>query len=695
MNQKKENNMKVDIKLISISILIPLAIIAVAKLVPTNLVTWGFLILILGLYTWSICQISKITSIKKELKDLNQEIQEKINLSMSDEEKFEIINNIIQQDKYSHIDDIFNDYKRTFRKINVQTSSGEEKRKYYSTVDIEYFFNEENLIYKNIYYKTINYITQGMTGIGIFGTFMGIVQGIGGLDTSSSEAMKEGINILLGGVSVSFNSSLYGILFSILLTAILKLLIESTMQLCNKTTNMINNIVPNSNDKEGFKELEDELKKQTSSLEKLATDLAIQMEDKFNSAMEKNLSKLTQDLGIFIDKMGNGFSQSMIDSTSRNIDVLNSTISPVIEKLDTTMRNIEKSQQNSSMKFIEDAMSTMKETIKVGTNDEIEKLKESMEIISSKNAEMVDTFTSSMENMKKLTVHQENLIKNTTDSTNSMNMTTENMKELQSSLSTVIESLRNVSSANNISLENVQTTVKSLEVSMAKQVDIIKSVENMVEKSNSLAKVQDEYIDKFNSISTAMDDSLDNTQKHIKAITHTFNMYKEQFESIKNSTVESIKVIDSRYKDIAGDLNYVNNNLAGTIESLDKNLVVKVNDMGNKLHSVLNQLQDQQSKTSALIARIERFSEVEKSTQDLWINYKDSFDNLNSNINEGVENYTKHINNGVNDMLIQYDASIEKTVHSLKTIVEALGETAEEISENLEELNSKYSKVIG
>lgn len=680
--------------MILLSVIIPGIILLVTGLLPKDNTTKIFFVITSLLYIFSILMISKIYVVKKQISDIILDASEDSS-NLSDEERFEYINSKLEEgknEKYKYIYNVFYDYKKTFRKIKIETVDGEELRRLYSTVDTEYFFNEENLIYKNIYYKTISYITQALTGIGIFGTFLGIVDGIGGLNMESTEAMKAGINKLLSGVSVSFNTSLYGILFSVLLTFILKLSIENAMKKSDEFVNLINKLVKSSSEKEGLQELEWELKKQTSSLEKLATDLAEEMGKKFDVSMQENLSKLTSDMSVFIEKIGMNFSNALMESSMSTSVALTSNIKPIMESLEMTMNNIQKQQESSSMKFIEESMTAMKEAVQVGTNDEITKLKESMEIISSKNSELVDTFTTSMENMRQLTLHQENLIKNTTNSTEIMNVTTENIKELQGSLSTVIESLNSVSSTNNVSLENIQSTVESLKKSMVEQANTARIIEEMVSKSYDLSLAQDNYIDKFSTISRTMESSLRNTEKYIETINTGISSYKDKFEFIQSSTIKAIDSIDTRYKSIAKDLDTVNNSLSNTIESVDKNIVVKVNEMSTKLNSLLKELVDYQNKTSMMTNRLEKFSEVEKSTQDLWMNYKDSFNNLNTTITDGVENYTKNVYKGVNEMLTQYDISIANTIDGLSKIAEKLNETAEDMSDNIGELADVIQK---
>ena len=674
-----------------ISILTPTVIILTSGIIPKGNVTWVFFVITIALYITGVVLTSKTIDVKDELNEILRNQKENSQQLLSNEDRFQNLDSLIQKGKDNKFKNIYNSYyayKQSLRGISEEDTSGQVIRKLYSTSTSSYFFDEDSLIYKNIYYKTINYITQALTGIGIFGTFLGIVDGISGLEMGNAQAMKNGISNLLDGVSVSFNTSLYGILFSVILTFILKISIEVTMKKSNELCDELDKIVPKSSDKEGLKELEIELKKQTLSIEKLATDLAEEMGKKFDISMQENLSRLTEDLGVFVAKMETNIANSLSETNASTALALNSSLQPTMQKLEAVMTNIQTQQEQSSMKFIEESMQAMKEAINIGTNDEMDKLKSTMEIISAKNSEMVETFTSSMENMKMLTLHQENLIKNTTTSTESMNVTTENIKELQDNLGVVIQSLKDVSSNNNISLTNIQDTIESMKDSMSKQLTINKSVEDMVDKAVNLTQAQDQYISKLDKISRVLDYNMENTQKYISDVTNGISEYKNYFERIKASTIDVANTLDSKYKNIVNDLSIVNKNLSTTVESVDKNLINKVNIMTNQVQSLVKDLNEYQAKTASLTNKIERFAQVEESTQELWMNYKESFEKLNETINDGVENYNKHINNGVTDVLNQFDTNISSAVDSLRKVADTLADSAEEISDNLEALNT-------
>lgn len=675
---------------IGTSIIVPAIIIYFTNICDgfkDNTAIFVFFIITFVMYLLGLILIFPVLGIREELIEVVNKYSEIENFENLDSQKRynKLVGIIENNDKLKFINKLFDEFQKTLKGVKQEVNeSGEEVIKYYSTTDIEYFFEEDNLVYKNIYNRTITQITQGLTGVGIFGTFLGIVQGVSNLNLDDSDAMKIGIATLLKGVKVSFNSSLYGIMFSVILVFLLKIVVDITMkkayEFCGKVTELISPYTEQS----ALMDLEIELKKQTSTFEQLATNIAEEMGKKFDQSMQNNLEKLADNLGEVIKEIQEKLSNSISDNTAQTIVGLTSTMQPIMIKLEAAMSNLEQNQQESTGKFMSESIQSIKDAISIGTTDEVTRLRESMDVISDRNSELLETFTSSMENMKQLTLYQENLVKNTTNSTESINVTTDNIKELQQDLSKVIIGLKDVGNVNNVSLENIQNTVESLKDSMTKQLGINSSLESMINKTNKLGEVQDSYISKFERLSQNMNNNVSYVENYMNNINSGISSYKDYFENIKNSTLEIASTLDLKYKNITNDLDNANKGLVSTVDSIQNNIIFRIDETGDKLNDVVKGLDDFQNKAYYLTDKIEKFADVEESTQILWKNYKSSFEELNSQINEGVVNYTKSISEGVNTLFSEYDTNISNAVTSLKNMVEVLNDSVEAISESFE-----------
>lgn len=661
--------------------IIPIAIVIFSKICNgIDKQTKIFLAITLAMYIVGIILIYPILNIKEKIKYVIDEYN-----NAESEKSYKSLLKIIEDCNSDYIKEPFDEYKKTLKRVkNGINEQGEEISIYYSTNDIDVYFNEENTIYKNICDRTINQITQGLTAVGMFGTFLGIVQGVSKLNLENSETMKIGIATLLSGVKVSFNSSLYGIMFSVILTFLMKVIIDLTMKDINKFCSLVSKLIYPYTEQSALSDVENELKKQTSTFEQLASTLVEEMSKNFEQSIKESLDSLSGNINDAIDEMQGKIAASINDNTAQTIVGLTATMKPVLEKLESTISNFEVNQQQTTGKFFEESISSIKDAINIGTNDEVTRLKDSMDAISEKNSDMLETFTKSMESMKELTLYQESLLKNTTNSTESMNMTTENIRELQNNLSQVILNLKDVHSSSNVSLGNIQETVNLMQASMAKQLEASTAIDEMLAKSNRLGESQEKYIMKFESISNNMSKNIESTQSLMNALNTEMNSYKSYFDSIKNSTIEVASTLDLKYKNITDNIDNANNNLIDTVDSIKTNILDKVSSTSNVLNEVTISLNNYQHKSHELLGRIEKFAEVEESTQELWKNYKESFDNLNENINEGIVNYTRSVSDSVNTLFSEYDTNISNAVTELKKMVELLNDSADNIAESLE-----------
>ena len=193
-----------------------------------------------------------------------------------------------------------------------------------------------------------------------------------------------------------------------------------------------------------------------------------------------------------------------------------------------------------------------------------------------------------------------------------------------------------------------------------------------------------------------MTNAIEGTQNMMNNLNSEIKSYKNYFDNIKNSTLEVASTLDLKYKNITDNVEIANKNLVNTVEAVKVNILDKVNVTGDKLYEVSSSLNNFQNKAAELINKFEKFAEVEESTQELWMHYKDSFDSLNNHINEGVVNYTKSISDGVNTLFTEYDTSISNAVTGLKKMVEVLNDSADNIAEALEAVgnNSNGAEVL-
>lgn len=104
------------------------------------------------------------------------------------------------------LDKIFKEYKE---KVQSQRESGQ------LLSDIEDFINEDALAVRS-WQSVIVQVPGTLTGLGILGTFVGLIMGIGDVEFSTVASALSSVQVLLNGIQLAFYTSIGGVILSIL-----------------------------------------------------------------------------------------------------------------------------------------------------------------------------------------------------------------------------------------------------------------------------------------------------------------------------------------------------------------------------------------------------------------------------------------------------------------------------------------------
>ena len=123
---------------------------------------------------------------------------------------------MVQIEDFFHqrtLDGLFRDYQE---KVQVQRESGQ------ALTDIEDYINEDILALRS-WQNVVLQIPGTLTGLGILGTFIGLIIGIRGIGFSSVEIALTSVQTLLSGIQVAFYTSIAGMILSLLFNIIYRI----------------------------------------------------------------------------------------------------------------------------------------------------------------------------------------------------------------------------------------------------------------------------------------------------------------------------------------------------------------------------------------------------------------------------------------------------------------------------------------
>ena len=143
------------------------------------------------------------------------------------------------------LDTLFDEYRV---KIKQQRESGQTLN------EIDDYINED-VISMRCWHTVVSQIPGTLTGIGVLGTFIGLLSGISSVEFTSAETALESIQELLSGIHVAFYTSIAGIILSILFNILHRTIWNVTVRDLGMFIDEFHkNVIPTVEEQERYKE---------------------------------------------------------------------------------------------------------------------------------------------------------------------------------------------------------------------------------------------------------------------------------------------------------------------------------------------------------------------------------------------------------------------------------------------------------
>ena len=208
------------------------------------------------------------------------------------------------------------------------TRHQENKDVVYKTDEASLFFSEERLLNQHLNLRFWNSVPALLVGMGILGTFVGLVWGLGPFSTinfEQTDAIQVAIKELLSGVSTAFVTSVWGMFTSLLFTGLEKWRIGRVSRAIANLQRALDRLFTLTTQEEIAFRQEDELTQQTQALKSFSTDLA----NEITSAMAEGRKEILQGL----DKTPEAFSSAMAEKLGPSIANLNIAKEEIVQEL--------------------------------------------------------------------------------------------------------------------------------------------------------------------------------------------------------------------------------------------------------------------------------------------------------------------------------------------------------------------------
>ncbi len=177
--------------------------------------------------------------------------------------------------------------------------------------NVEDYINDDTVINSVGHVQLADVIPSLLTSLGILGTFIGLMRGLGGLDMSDATKTMEGIPQLIGGMTFAFMTSIAGISCSLVFNMLNRMAYGSATRSIDDFNDAFADLVMQ-------KPLEDNVQMicqqedRSALLRRLSTDMSARVSDGILSSVEKSLMPVAQSMNSFIM----GQTQAQIDGVA-------------------------------------------------------------------------------------------------------------------------------------------------------------------------------------------------------------------------------------------------------------------------------------------------------------------------------------------------------------------------------------------
>jgi hypothetical protein len=213
--------------------------------------------------------------------------------------------------------------------------------------DVTAYINDDSVIYANGHIQLAEMVPGLLTSLGILGTFIGLMQGLNGLDVSGAAKTMESISTMINGMTFAFVTSIAGISCSLVFNVIHRSAIGNTTRALDLFHDAFSDLVmqrPLDHNVQMICQQED----RAAFMRHSANELNLRVADGISSAVEHSFMPVSQSIGNFIM----GETQAQIEGINKAVSLfiaqLNRSLDGQFLKLGQTLSLINQAQTVSA-----------------------------------------------------------------------------------------------------------------------------------------------------------------------------------------------------------------------------------------------------------------------------------------------------------------------------------------------------------
>lgn len=524
----------------------------------------------------------------------------------------------------------------------VTRDRSDDRRIVYKTEEAALVFSEERLLGQHLNLRYWNSVPSILVGMGILGTFVGMVSGLlpfSVIDFTQTNEMQEAIKQLLAGVATAFVTSVLGMSTSLFFNVVEKERIGRVSREIVDLQRVLDQTFTLTTQEEISFRQEDELAQQTAALKSFSTDLANEIKvamaqgrqeiitelqkapDAFSTAMAERLAPSLNDINDAVTELRQQKEESSTEAIGKLIEVFQDSISGnTVRQMETLATTVDDVSQ--SLKDLPRQMTDMMASVQ-------DKIDQTFLSLSATSEEQMGQTKSMLDGM--FTTFQNAVEEFTSGTTKASADSADRMRQLVDNSATRLgESIQDMEQSVSSLLQRQHGQIEAVNSQITSSRDtFIKGQEMLQQMNESVAAVSQliETTRVFSRQLTAGSTQLESAGKELTQASNVFKVENEKYlvgnrettKQIQDTLVQSkqllsdftqqFKTIDSGLKSIFAE---IDNGLKNYADTTQESIRQYLSTFSNQLTNAANALS---GSVEALNESVEDLTEMNERTR--------------------------------------------------------------------------------
>lgn len=536
-----------------------------------------------------------------------------------------------------------------------------------ATVPAETFFNTAVIVDTKLNTEFFRHLPGILTGIGIIGTFAGLLIGLNGFspETTNPEALSKGLASLMDGVEKAFIASALAIIVAMIVTGVEKKHLNTCYKQVEELAQAVDALYDAGAGEEYLRELVESSQQNQAHTAQL------------KDAMVNDLKTMLENLG---QTLAQGFNSTMQDQ----------------------MRLLMKAQQETNEQLVI--------AIQEGMKEPLDKVEKAITRLAGKQedgvGELIGTAVKQIESMFGTKLDSFGQLLNTANDGlfNVVSQLHESIKDIQSAGDKMLLAGRTIEEAGNNTADKILTAGEAFTESSESLASTAAQVSEAAQALNGLTQQSKLIAEKLSDVKDVLVHLEFTVDKLKDGFEQTQLTYQDSSDLLRGQVAQVSDVLDKMKASIA-DFGIVSESMNQASTSINKavtgfNVVVdqfnaaKVDVSGTSttLTTVSQSLQDMMSKLTSMTSGAQMAAESLTGVSNTFEALKDLSNALTINANASGAQHEQNMNN-VSEMLFKLDESINKITDSSQSMKNDMGQILGEIKQFADGVNTSVASM--